>query len=120
MKMAKDPICGMDVREDTKWKLSKGGETTYFCSRSCRDAFSGKAGKGHEEGQPVSAPAEGKGQEKGQEKLSLSITGMHCASCAQNIEKRIRREAGVLGASVSYTAGKALVEYFPGKISDKK
>ncbi len=114
--MPKDPICGRDVREDSEWRLTKGGETTYFCSRSCRDAFSGKAGKRHEEGQPVSAPAEGKSQEK----LSLSITGMHCASCAQNIEKRIKREAGVLGASVSYTAGKASVDYDPERISDRK
>ncbi len=45
---------------------------------------------------------------------------MHCASCAQNIEKKLKGEQGVASALVSYAAGRASVEYDPKKTSDKK
>jgi Cu+-exporting ATPase len=53
-------------------------------------------------------------------KLACTISGMHCASCAQNIERRLRSEKGVAAASVSYAAGRASVEYDPQKTSDKR
>lgn len=39
VKMVKDPICGMDVREDQALKLTTGGKTYYFCSQRCLDKF---------------------------------------------------------------------------------
>ncbi len=53
-------------------------------------------------------------------KISLSIRGMHCASCAQNIEKRLKKERGVSNARVSYASGTASVEYNPNEISGNK
>jgi len=53
-------------------------------------------------------------------KFSCSISGMHCASCAQNIEKRLKAEKGVASAQVSYSAGRASVEYDPKKTDEKK
>ncbi len=53
-------------------------------------------------------------------KINLLISGMHCASCAQNIEKKIKAEKGVTSAGVSYAAARASVEYDPEKTSDKK
>ncbi len=45
------------------------------------------------------------------EKVTLPIAGMNCASCAVNIEKALRKKAGVLKATVNFAAEKAYVEY---------
>ncbi len=37
--MAIDPVCGMTVDEKKGVKFSKGAETYYFCSESCRKKF---------------------------------------------------------------------------------
>jgi len=44
-------------------------------------------------------------------KTTLNITGMHCASCAQNIEKALSKIKGVKKASVNYATEKAYVDY---------
>lgn len=43
-------------------------------------------------------------------KIKISIEGMHCASCASNIEKSIRKVNGVSNVSVSLMTKKAIVE----------
>lgn len=43
-------------------------------------------------------------------KIKLIIEGMHCASCAANIEKSLKRVAGVKEASVSLMLKKGRVE----------
>lgn len=53
-------------------------------------------------------------------KTTIKIGGMSCASCAQNIEKKIKKEKGIVNASVSYAAGKASVEYDSNMISEQK
>jgi len=42
---------------------------------------------------------------------------MHCASCAQTIEKALRREPGISSSSVNFATEKALVEFDPSKVS---
>ncbi|MDP2845702.1 MAG: heavy metal translocating P-type ATPase, partial [Candidatus Methanoperedens sp.] len=49
--------------------------------------------------------------EKGLKKTSIKITGMTCASCAQNIEKALNRIEGVVKASVNFSFEKASIEY---------
>ncbi|OIO24748.1 copper-translocating P-type ATPase [Candidatus Micrarchaeota archaeon CG1_02_55_22] len=44
-------------------------------------------------------------------KTTLTITGMHCASCAALINKGLQKTPGVKASNVNYSAGKALVEY---------
>ena len=40
MKMAKDPVCGMDVDEKKAAAKSEyNGETYYFCAAGCKVAF---------------------------------------------------------------------------------
>src|SRR5262245_19407087 len=39
MEMHKDPVCGMDVREDTPFKAQRDGQVRYFCSAHCKDKF---------------------------------------------------------------------------------
>ncbi len=38
--MAKDPVCGMSVDEETaKWTSEYKGKTYYFCNEGCKKAF---------------------------------------------------------------------------------
>lgn len=38
--MAKDPICGMEVKEkDAKWKSEYKGKTYFFCAPGCKTVF---------------------------------------------------------------------------------
>ena len=38
--MAKDPVCGMDVKEqDSKATAQHGGKTFNFCSAECQQKF---------------------------------------------------------------------------------
>lgn len=48
---------------------------------------------------------------------SLGIIGMHCASCAQVIEKALRETEGVLSAGVNLAAETAAIRYNPEAIS---
>ncbi len=43
-------------------------------------------------------------------KLKLTIEGMHCASCASNIEKSLKKISGVNDARVSVMTKKGFVE----------
>lgn len=45
------------------------------------------------------------------ERKIISISGMHCASCAQNIENALKKTPGVLNVNVSYASEKANIEY---------
>lgn len=47
----------------------------------------------------------------GTKKINLSLSGMHCASCAGIIERSIKKVSGVSQASVNFSAEKALVTY---------
>ncbi len=37
--MVKDPICGMEVDEESAIQVTKGGRKYFFCSTHCRDKF---------------------------------------------------------------------------------
>jgi len=43
-------------------------------------------------------------------KVKLSIEGMHCASCASNIERSLKKVPGVKEASVTLMMKKGIVE----------
>lgn len=43
-------------------------------------------------------------------KYKLNIEGMHCASCASNIERSLKKVSGVKEVSVSVIGKKAFVE----------
>lgn len=54
------------------------------------------------------------------ENINLKIQGMHCASCALNIEKTIKKNSGVKNASVNYANNQARVEFDPAKVSQNE
>ncbi len=51
--------------------------------------------------------------------LSISITGMHCGSCAKRVERELG-EAGASKSSVDFKSGKAEVEFDEKKSSEQK
>jgi Cu+-exporting ATPase len=41
--MAKDPVCGMEVDEQTaQWKSKYNDKTYYFCAERCKNVFDKK------------------------------------------------------------------------------
>ena len=49
-------------------------------------------------------------------KVIISVEGMSCATCAQTIEKALKKREGVEAASVNFATEKAVVEYDPARI----
>ncbi len=49
--------------------------------------------------------------------ISFDLTGMTCASCAANIERRLRKTEGVTQANVNFAAEKAVATYDPTKVT---
>ncbi|HZW85308.1 MAG TPA: YHS domain-containing protein [Nitrososphaerales archaeon] len=44
--MARDPVCGMTVDEESaRLKSDFGGKTYYFCSQGCMDSFNSNPGR---------------------------------------------------------------------------
>ena len=50
--------------------------------------------------------------------LTIPIQGMHCATCALTIEKKLGKTIGVTAARVNYAAEKATVKYNPQQIRE--
>lgn len=53
-------------------------------------------------------------------KIVFKITGMHCASCAANIEYALKKEKGVKSVGVNFAANKAYIEYEMGATEPAK
>jgi len=53
-------------------------------------------------------------------KVDLPIKGMSCASCAQTIEKALKKIEGVREAHVNFASEKAALSYDPGRVTPKK
>lgn len=51
------------------------------------------------------------------EKKLIRISGMHCVSCAQTIEKALKSEKGIINANVNFATEKTVVEYDSAKVS---
>ena len=52
------------------------------------------------------------------QKITLDITGMHCASCGMLITKRVQKEPGIKYVNVNQTTEKATVEFDETKTSE--
>lgn len=49
----------------------------------------------------------------------LNISGMHCVSCAANIEAALKKSIGVLSARINFASEKAHIEYEPVRINEQ-
>lgn len=52
-------------------------------------------------------------------KTTISVGGMDCASCSANVEKALKKVAGVKSAVVNFATERATIEY-DEKVSDRK
>ncbi len=122
-----DPICGMTISpEKAAGTRDFQGEIYYFCSPACREKFDANparfvkkaenqtAGNGVNGADVMSGKRSDHSTTDGAgERVDLPITGMTCAACANRIEKKLNKQAGVAKASVNFATGKATVEYDP-------
>lgn len=54
-----------------------------------------------------------------QSRITLSISGMHCASCAAIITRKLKKTPGVEEANVNFAASKAHVRFDSEKVDEK-
>ncbi|MFQ6083347.1 MAG: heavy metal translocating P-type ATPase [Candidatus Aminicenantia bacterium] len=115
--MAKDTVCGMEVKKEEAFGSSTHqGKEYFFCSKSCKEKFDENPEKYI---QPEAKSEENIKRRPEQvegvryERIDLPIVGMSCASCAQTIQKRLSDLKGVNNANVNFATSKATVFYQP-------
>ncbi len=123
--MAKDPFCGMEIDEKkAKFKLVRNRRKYFFCSKKCLDEFKKRKFPLIENQSKKSTLTKKalknlqKIKSENMQKVTISISGMHCATCAQTIEKALSKTEGVVKASVNFASEKANVEFDKDKIND--
>jgi hypothetical protein len=127
----------MEVDESTALSGVKEGKKYYFCSPGCREKFLATDSGGgspmpkaqspkkesdnvehgtlnveprtDESPEACDIPLRGEQTEQVTKSVSLGITGMHCASCAANTEKALKKLDGVQSASVNIASESASV-----------
>jgi len=119
--MVKDLVCGMEVGEKrARFITIHKNKKYYFCSKNCLDKFEKNASEytnsdsiknkslkpEHNDEKTIKND-----QNENLQKCTLSISGMHCASCANNIEKTLMKVNGVRKAYVNFASEKAAVEF---------
>lgn len=123
--MAKDLVCGMEVKEEEAAGFSVyKGKKYYFCSTKCKQKFDearekyikskedeGNEGKSHpeEKKKPVHEGA----QEEKSEKIDLPIVGISCATCVSTIQRGLASLKGVEKANVNFATSRATILYQP-------
>jgi Cu+-exporting ATPase len=123
--MQTDPVCGMQVDEQSAVAQSVFKDKTYFfCARSCKNKFEQSPQEfldqtfQNDTGQPInrlhSKPV--KDQIAELNRLDLPVSGMSCASCVARIEKGLVKTQGVTEAKVNFAAEKASIEYDPAEV----
>ncbi|MFP4081494.1 MAG: heavy metal translocating P-type ATPase [Candidatus Aminicenantes bacterium] len=131
--MAKDSVCGMEVKEDQAAGTSTyKGKKYYFCSPVCKKKFDenpelyikSEEGDEEEDDEGDSSAEEKKQQPEKEttaqaEKIDLPIVGMSCASCASTIQRSLTELKGVKKASVNFATSKATVFYQPPLVRPK-
>src|SRR3989344_1750783 len=119
--MAKDPICGMEVEgKKAKFSTVKNGKKYFFCSKSCHDKFNGNGNKktALRKNSLKKTKSIAEKIPCNIQKTAIAIFGMHCASCANTIEKALSKTDGVIKANVNFASEKANVEFDKNKIDE--
>ncbi len=98
-------MCGMDVDPKKAFKAVKKGKSAFFCSVVCKNVF-------------LEGEVEGKSAES--KKEVFSVSGIHCGSCANAIERSLYRVKGVIKAEVNMATETAAVEFDPAKVQQKQ
>jgi Cu+-exporting ATPase len=126
--MARDPICGMDVRPEAAAGMSRyKGVDYYFCAVACKEVFD-RSPEEHVDGTPTvglplmprtAAPARDL-KDRATTRIELPIRGMSCASCVARIESALSKLDGVEEAAVNLATQRATVGYDPDRVAPAK
>lgn len=121
--MAKDLVCGMEVKEEEAAGSSLyKGKKYYFCSKNCKEKFdenpeeyikSEEREKEHVLPEEEMKPETAKEHEAKSERIDIPIVGMSCASCASTIQRGLADLKGVEKANVNFATSKATVLFQP-------
>jgi P-type Cu+ transporter len=125
---SRDPVCGMAVEPGrSAARREHAGREVFFCAEGCARAFDADPAR-YLEGigtpprpktaHPDRAPAP-PASEAADASMSLSLRGMHCASCVTTIENALSAVPGVARASVNLATGRAEVrgsDLDPGRL----
>ncbi len=113
--MAKDVVCGMEVKEDEAAASSLYlGKKYYFCSPVCKIKFDENPEEYLKPEKKSGTMTDRKsGYEVGTASVELPIKGIQCASCVQKIEKALLQTGGITKATVNLATERAKVEYLP-------
>jgi Cu+-exporting ATPase len=131
--MARDPVCGMEVSEDSAAGVSVYQGRTYdFCSLHCKKAFDANPEKylsAEKSPEPMpskppalirnagQAPEPSNGEKKrAAGRAEIPVLGMSCAACAATIEHGLRDVPGVGEANVNFATSRATVFFNPALI----
>lgn len=52
--------------------------------------------------------------------VTFKIEGMHCTSCAMNIDGELEDTEGVISATTNYAKSKTVISYDPSKVTQDK
>ena len=121
--MVKDPVCGMNIEEQSAFATRRIDGTTYsFCSQDCVDQFDANPNQyvhPHSDRQSVigSATTGVNAKLAGPLQIELPIVNLDCATCALTTERVLAGLDGVQKASVNFATAKAHVTYDPKRVS---
>lgn len=123
--MIKDPVCGMEVTPETAAaQRDHMGQTFYFCSTHCADAFDADPHK-----YAHAAPAQAAAAKavvgsattgfnpdlNGPLQIELPIAGLTCSTCVTTVERGLQDVPGVSDVQVNFSLDKAHVTYDPAQ-----
>jgi Cu+-exporting ATPase len=113
---SRDPVCGMEVEPArAAARREHAGREVFFCAEGCARAFDADPEKYlvgpalPARPAPPSVAILPTRPARTDESMSLSLRGMHCASCVTTIENALCGVPGVAGASVNFGTGRAEV-----------
>ena len=128
--MAKDIVCGMEVKSPSKYFVHFNNKHYEFCSEACMNKFTAeperyiaatveKSESVPEEHHQHSATQTGKEStgatykisSDGIEKITIPISAIHYAAGINIIENEIKKIPGVKNASINFSTGIANVEF---------
>jgi YHS domain-containing protein/copper chaperone CopZ len=112
-----DPVCGVTVNIPEAAAMSfLQDQFIYFCNKTCKEIFDASPAKyfqaEKEDGVETVAHLFGKDLSKAE----LPITGMSCAGCIAEIEKRLSKMNGIVDARVNFGTKKATIYFDPSEV----
>lgn len=121
--MAKDLVCGMEVKEEEAAGFSLYKDKKYyFCSQNCKEKFdenpeeylkSEEREKEQVLPEKEVEPEPEQEHEEKSERIDIPIVGMSCASCASTIQRGLAGLKGVEKANVNFATSRATVLFQP-------